>query len=266
MRANGVSMIKRTFSIIIVPHDQEKTRTFKVSYAALYALVAVVAAGLVLMAIFIATYGGLLIKLRESSMYRKQVAELTKREAQMGELRRNLAELRAMNLQIRRMLGLSVAAQDSIAATRAGVQSGQLPEETGGEQASMLRAIPTFWPVRGFITRHFSSAPTPGDSLLHEGIDIAVDRGTPVRAAASGWVTEAGWSDLWGYYVQIDHGYGIKTLYAHTDMLVVMKGEAVAQGQTIAYSGNTGRSSAPHLHFQVTVNNVPVDPLKYLLQ
>jgi murein DD-endopeptidase MepM/ murein hydrolase activator NlpD len=79
-------------------------------------------------------------------------------------------------------------------------------------------------------------------------------------------VTEAGWDDAYGYYVQIDHGYGIKTLYAHADMLVVSKGERVAQGQTIAYSGNTGRSTAPHLHFQVTQNNVPVDPLKYLLE
>lgn len=259
-------MNKRTFSIIIVPHDLKKTRNFRVTYAAFYALVGFIGAGLILMVIFLATYGSLLIKSRESSMYRHQVAELTKRQEQMGELRRNLAELRAMNLQIRRMLGLALTAEDSIAAGRVGVQGGQHNEGMEAAQASMLRAIPTFWPVRGFITRKFSAAPTPGDSLLHEGIDIAVDRGTPVRASASGYVSEAGWSDVYGYYVQIDHGYGIKTLYAHADMLVVMKGEAVAQGQTIAYSGNTGRSSAPHLHFQVTVNNVPVDPLKYLLQ
>ncbi len=259
-------MTKRTFSIIIVPHDLKKTRNFRVPYATFYALVALVGTGLVVMVIFVATYGGLLIKSRESSMYRNQVAELTKRQEQMSELRRNLAELRAMNLQIRHMLGLAMTAGDSIAARRAGVQGGQNAGGIEGAQASMLRAIPTFWPVRGFITKKFSAAPTPGDPLLHEGIDIAVDRGTPVRASASGYVSEAGWSDVYGYYVQIDHGYGIKTLYAHADMLVVIKGEAVSQGQTIAYSGNTGKSSAPHLHFQVTVNNVPVDPLKYLLQ
>jgi murein DD-endopeptidase MepM/ murein hydrolase activator NlpD len=130
----------------------------------------------------------------------------------------------------------------------------------------MLRAIPTFWPVRGFITQRFNAAGSTREALFHGGIDIAVDRGTPVRAAASGYVTEAGWDESYGYYVQIDHGYGIKTLYAHADMLVVMDGERVEQGQTIAYSGNTGKSTAPHLHFQVTQNNVPVDPLKYLLQ
>ena len=66
--------------------------------------------------------------------------------------------------------------------------------------------------------------------------------------------------------MRIDHGYGIKTLYGHNDRLVVMRGERVGRGQTIAYSGNTGRSSAPHLHFEVLQDNVNADPLKYLLK
>ena len=101
-----------------------------------------------------------------------------------------------------------------------------MPEGLRSEQAAMLRAIPTFWPVRGFITNRFSRAEGEKDTMFHGGIDIAVDRGTPVRAAASGYVTEAGWNDSYGYYVQIDHGYGIKTLYAHADMLVVSRGSA----------------------------------------
>jgi murein DD-endopeptidase MepM/ murein hydrolase activator NlpD len=79
-------------------------------------------------------------------------------------------------------------------------------------------------------------------------------------------VDEAGWDDTYGYYVRVDHGYGIKTLYGHNDRLVVMRGERVGRGQTIAYSGNTGRSSAPHLHFEVMKDNVFVDPLRYLPQ
>ena len=199
-------------------------------------------------------------------MYKKQVEELTKRQEHMGELRRNLAQLRAMNLQVRRMLGLVVTPQDSLALANVQKKGPGIEPELRMEQVSMLRAIPTFWPVRGFITKRFRAASAVRDSLFHGGIDIAVDRGTPVRAAASGYVTEAEWNDSYGYYVQIDHGYGIKTLYAHADMLVVMKGERVEQGQTIAYSGSTGNSTAPHLHFEVTQNNVPVDPLKYLLQ
>jgi murein DD-endopeptidase MepM/ murein hydrolase activator NlpD len=259
-------MKKGTFSIIVVPHDLKKTRSFRVPYVAFYALVGFIGVSLVLMVVFVATYGSLLIRSRESLIYKQQVAELTKRQERMGELRRNLAEVRAMNVQIRTMLGLGLSAEDSVAAGRATAERTELAADSPNDQASMLRAIPTFWPVRGFITKKFNAAPTNQEPLLHEGVDIAVDRGTPIRASASGYVLEAGFNDAYGYYVQIDHGYGIKTLYAHADMLVVIKGERVAQGQTIAYSGNTGRSTAPHLHFQVTVNNVPVDPLKYLLQ
>jgi murein DD-endopeptidase MepM/ murein hydrolase activator NlpD len=259
-------MEKGRFSIIIVPHDLKKTRTFRVPYAAFYAIVGLMAAGLIIMIIFVASYGSLLVQSREASIYKKQVEELTKRQERMGELRRNLAQLRAMNLQVRRMLGLVVTPQDSLVMAQAQKEKTALAPDLLMEQTSMLRSIPTFWPVRGFITKRFRARVGENDALYHGGIDIAVDRGTPVRAAASGYVTEAGWNDSYGYYVQIDHGYGIKTLYAHADMLVVVKGERVEQGQTVAYSGNTGNSTAPHLHFEVSQNNGPVDPLKYLLQ
>jgi murein DD-endopeptidase MepM/ murein hydrolase activator NlpD len=259
-------MDKGKFSIIIVPHDLKKTRTVRIPYTLFYAIVGILAAGVAVMIVFAATYGALLLKVQEGRMYKHQLEELQKRQEQIVELRRNVVQLRSMNLQVRRMLGLVVTPDDSVAMTQAARGETAMPEGLRSEQAAMLRAIPTFWPVRGFITKRFSRAEGEKETIFHGGIDIAVDRGTPVRAAASGYATEAGWNDSYGYYVQIDHGYGIKTLYAHADMLVVSKGERVAQGQTIAYSGNTGRSTAPHLHFQVTQNNVPVDPLKYLLE
>jgi murein DD-endopeptidase MepM/ murein hydrolase activator NlpD len=259
-------MNKGKFSIIIVPHDLKKTRTYRIPYGLFYAIVGLVAAGLIIMIIFVASYGSLLLKVREGLIYKGQIEELGKRQEQMGELRRNLAQLRGMNLQVRQMLGLGLTPQDSLAMVRAQRNKAGESPAFRLEQASMLRAIPTFWPVRGFITNRFKAAASTGDSLFHGGVDIAVDLGTPVRAAASGYVTEAGWSESYGYYAQIDHGYGIKTLYAHNEMLVVIEGERVEQGQTIAYSGSTGKSTAPHLHFQVTQNNVLVDPLKYLLQ
>jgi len=259
-------MDKGKFSIIIVPHDLKKTRTFRVQYMVFYAIVGVLAAGVAILIVFAATYGALLLRVQEGRMYKRQLDEMRKRQEQVVEIQRNVAQLRAMNMQVRRMLGLAVTPGDSIAMQQADGGESTMPEGLRREQAAMLRAIPTFWPVRGYITKRFSPAETEGETIFHSGLDIAVDRGTPVRAAASGYTGEAGWNDSYGYYAQIDHGYGIKTLYAHLDMLVVSKGERVAQGQTIAYSGNTGRSTAPHLHFQVTQNNVPVDPLKYLLQ
>ncbi len=99
---------------------------------------------------------------------------------------------------------------------------------------------------------------------LHAGIDIGVPVGTEVRAADGGVVTYAGYSSSYGYYVMIDHGGNITTVYAHNSKLVVSKGDKVYQGQLISYSGNTGRSTGPHVHFEVRVNGTPVNPRKYV--
>lgn len=258
-------MKKGTFSVIIVPHDLKKTRTYRISYRLFYTLLVVVAAGAVVMIIFVSTYGKLLLRTRETVLLERQVGELTKRNEQIGEILRNMAKIRSMNLQVRKMLGLGVGQGDSLtiqAAANGIVNNNALRNE----HSEILRSIPSFWPVRGYITKGFNIAGRETDPQYHPGIDIAVDRGTPVRAAASGNVLEAGMDNIYGYYVWIDHGYGIKTLYAHNDRLLVVKGERVGRGQTIAYSGNTGKSTAPHVHFEVVQNNSPVDPLTYLLQ
>jgi murein DD-endopeptidase MepM/ murein hydrolase activator NlpD len=257
---------KGTFSIIIVPHDLQNPRTLKVPYLLFYILVGLIAASIVMAVVVLLSYGNLVILAQESSMYKQQVEELTKRTEKLGELRRNLAELRARNLQVRQMLGMEMSAEDSSAARRLAGEGGGEGGQLASEEKLALQALPSFWPVRGFVTRGFATAGGEASPQYHAGLDIAVDRGTPVRAAAPGYVAEAGWDNTYGYYVQIDHGYGIKTLYAHADMLLVMNGERVTRGQTIAYSGNTGRSTAPHLHFSVLLNNIPVDPMKYLLQ
>ncbi|MBN1885446.1 MAG: M23 family metallopeptidase [Candidatus Krumholzibacteriota bacterium] len=260
-------MKKETFSIIVVPHDLKKTRTYRVPYPLFYLLVVVLGAGLVAMVVFMATYGRLLVKAQETVMLERQVAELTRRNEQIGDLTRKLLRLHAMDLQVRRMLGLEISPEDSVAirvADEAGAEDGSAV--TPSEEETILRALPSSWPVKGYITRGFSVTGGEEDQAYHAGIDIGVPRGTPVRAAAPGTVVEAGWDDIWGYYVLLDHGVGIKTLYGHNGRLVVMKGERVGRGQTVAFSGDTGRSSAPHLHFAVTENNVPVDPLKYLIK
>ncbi len=259
-------MEKDTFTVIVVPHDPQKTRNYKIPYRLFYVLVTFVCIGLVAMVLFVATYGRLLLKARESVMLAGQVEELTKRNEQISEVMRNLSELHAMDLKVRGMLGVDIAEEDSLALKRAQETDGLTEREVLSGKEQMLRSIPSFWPVRGYITRSYNVAGGPGDADYHPGIDIGVDRGTPVRSAASGYIAEASWDDTYGYYVRIDHGYGIKTLYGHNDRLVVMRGERVGRGQTIAYSGNTGRSTAPHLHFEVIQDNVNVDPLKYLLK
>ncbi|MCK4537449.1 MAG: M23 family metallopeptidase [Candidatus Krumholzibacteria bacterium] len=259
-------MEKETFSVIIVPHDIKKTRTYRIPYRVFYTVTIFIAVGVVAMVVFLSTYGRLLVKTRETLMLERQVQELTMRNEKIGEVMRNLAEMHAMDLKVRGMLGLDIAREDSLALNTTFPAANTGEEEIETEKTQMLRAIPSFWPVRGFITKGYNLGRGEGDPAYHPGIDIGVERGVPVRAAASGVVIEVRWDDVYGYVVRIDHGYGIKTLYGHNDRLVVIKGERVGRGQTIAHAGSTGRSSAPHLHFEVTQDNVHVDPLKYLLK
>jgi murein DD-endopeptidase MepM/ murein hydrolase activator NlpD len=257
---------KGTFTVIIVPHDQKRTRQYRVPYRLMHTALVLLGVGAVVMIVFIATYGKLLLKAREAVMLEKQVKELTQRNEQAGELMRNLSQLRSMNLQVRRMLGLDVSEEDSLA-IRPAMSVEDVPDNgLSYQHEQALYSIPNFWPVRGYITRGFNVSVGPDKEGYHPGIDIAVPRGTPIRAAAAGYVLEAGWDDMYGYYVMIDHGYGIKTLYAHNERISVAKGERIGRGQTIGYTGNTGKSTAPHLHFEVIQNNNYEDPLNYLLQ
>ena len=106
--------------------------------------------------------------------------------------------------------------------------------------------------------------PFTGETRGHTGMDLAVPTGTPIRAAMPGTVTASQYSGSYGYYVMIDHGNGFSTLYAHNSRLVAKVGDAVEAGDIVSASGSTGRSTGPHLHFEVRVNGVRTDPRYYL--
>ena len=116
------------------------------------------------------------------------------------------------------------------------------------------------WPLNGTFTSGFGYR----WGRLHAGIDIAVPEGTPIRAADSGSVAIAGWTGGYGNYTCINHGGGVSTCYGHQSRIATSVGASVSQGQVIGYSGNTGNSTGPHLHFEVRINGSPVDPMGYL--
>jgi len=116
------------------------------------------------------------------------------------------------------------------------------------------------WPVSGPVVSGFGLR----WGRMHEGIDITCDTGTSVRAAGAGTVIYAGWLGGYGNLVVVDHGGGLSTAYAHNSSFAAAVGQSVAAGQVIAYSGSTGNSSGPHVHFEVRVNGSAVDPLGYL--
>jgi murein DD-endopeptidase MepM/ murein hydrolase activator NlpD len=134
------------------------------------------------------------------------------------------------------------------------------------DQRSMLGSKPTGWPVKGWVTSDFGVRRDPfdGQRRMHEGLDIATRTGTPVMTTAAGIVREAGTDAGYGKAVVIDHGYGYSTLYAHNSRILVKVGQRVKRGEMIATAGNTGRSSGPHVHYEVRLNGAPVNPKKYL--
>lgn len=131
-----------------------------------------------------------------------------------------------------------------------------------------LNSTPNIMPVAGWITSGFGMRRSPinGRYKMHYGIDVAASTGTKIFSAASGTVVFARSSKGYGRKVVVDHGFGVKTIYAHCSKLFVKEGQQVARGETIASVGNTGASTGPHLHYEVHVDGVPADPLKYVWQ
>lgn len=134
------------------------------------------------------------------------------------------------------------------------------------KQKSILAATPSIWPVRGWVTSEFGNRYSlfTGRTEFHAGIDIAADVGTPIKAPALGIVTEAGYQPYMGNMIAIEHGYGMKTVYGHLQKILVKTGDQVKRGDTIGTVGTTGRSTGPHLHYGVYVNNVSVNPRSYI--
>jgi murein DD-endopeptidase MepM/ murein hydrolase activator NlpD len=136
------------------------------------------------------------------------------------------------------------------------------------DQQALLASAPSIWPVRGWVTSDFSVRldPYTGERVMHEGIDVATAAGTPVRAPSDGTVVFAGLEGGYGHVLVIDHGYGLKTRYGHLLRIDVKVGEKVKRGQFVAAVGNTGRSTGPHLHYEVRVNGVADNPRKFILE
>jgi murein DD-endopeptidase MepM/ murein hydrolase activator NlpD len=157
---------------------------------------------------------------------------------------------------------------DQLSSMRTTALSGQYTRtfDPGVSRWAMLANAPSLWPVTGTITSSFGEREDPfnGEGSFHSGIDIATAYGEPVRATADGMVLKAAFGNGYGREVLIDHGNGIQTLYGHLSGFAVTAGERVTRGQVIGYVGTSGRSTGPHLHYEVRVRDTPVNPHKYL--
>ena len=175
--------------------------------------------------------------------------------ASMGEKKQEEA-LKEMHQELTQLKGAASKQEASL----------QMLIEYFEDKRSLYASTPSVWPVRGWITSPFGNRTSPFSGILkfHEGMDIAAQTGTPVVAPADGVIIKAGFSTGYGNMVEISHGYGLRTIFGHNSRLNVKAGQRVRRGDVISYVGDTGSSTGPHLHYEVRVNGLPVNPVKYM--
>jgi len=146
-------------------------------------------------------------------------------------------------------------------------QSFQELETVVQSRQSLWASTPSIWPTSGWLSSDFGKriSPFTGHRAMHRGIDIAARSGTPIIAPAAGVVTYYRFNGGFGRYLKVNHGYGTVTHYGHLSKSEVKVGQKVKRGDIIGYVGNTGLSTGPHLHYEVYVNNVAIDPMKFIL-
>jgi murein DD-endopeptidase MepM/ murein hydrolase activator NlpD len=173
----------------------------------------------------------------------------------MGEKRQDEA-LKEMHQELTQLKGAASKQEASL----------QMLIEYFEDKRSLYASTPSVWPVRGWVTSPFGNRTSPFSGILkfHEGMDIAAQTGTPVVSPADGVIIKAGFSTGYGNMVEISHGYGLKTIFGHNSRLNVKAGQRVKRGDVISYVGDTGSSTGPHLHYEVRVNGLPVNPVKYM--
>jgi murein DD-endopeptidase MepM/ murein hydrolase activator NlpD len=276
-------------TIIFVPHARAKFRKLKVASSVLWAAAAA-RGSLLLVALVFSTL--FFLSVSRDRRYRATLAEnarlktsAEKMTTRLTDLSRKLDDFEERTRKLAIVAGLPALADNGRGGT-GGAQpdavSGaldlqergrSLDERLGGlerklaQQNALLANTPSIEPVPGLITCGFGerSDPFTEEPAFHTGIDISSPRGHSIVASAGETVVRAGWVNGYGRCVEVAHGLGLRTLYGHLDEIHVIEGQRVSRGEAIGVVGTTGRSTGPHLHYEVRLDNRAVNPLPYIL-
>ncbi len=288
----------RYFTIMLVPEGRQGVFRWALTAQVLKILVCLAVAILVALggtigiALHLQKKVALLHDVERQNFIQGQAIDRLEKQAQLME--QKIVEIDELDQQVRGMLGLEQGGkQRSSEASRSGrgVRQSEdalkkiqltlatiekaVPSRAEGlkeladevqEYLNYQAALPSRWPLKGPISSFFGNRVSPFGRHMefHDGIDIAAPYGAEVRAAGDGQVTFAGYQPGYGYTVVIDHGYGLSSSYSHNSKMLVEVAEEVVGGQLISRVGSSGRSTGPHLHFGIKLNNKAVDPLNYL--
>jgi murein DD-endopeptidase MepM/ murein hydrolase activator NlpD len=251
-------MERRRLTLIVVPHDKLNTRSYELSYRALKVVMSIAAGLVVCLLIITASWWFMAAQAARVPGLERELAKLESDRERMAELAQALAEVEAQYERVRLVLGVEGGPPEWRARTPAPVKaSARLADRN-----DLPLDIPGSWPLvqTGFITRE-----TTGDKgEEHPGVDIAVPQDSYIRAAGAGVVRAAGNDEIYGSYVLIGHADGYETMYGHAAQIFVAPGDTVDIHEVVALSGSTGRSTAPHLHFEIRKDGRAIDPLPML--
>jgi murein DD-endopeptidase MepM/ murein hydrolase activator NlpD len=252
---------ERYLSIIITPHHKAGQISLEFSYTALRWLAVLGAVLLLLVVFFIVNYGHIYWRAGQYELMRKRQKEMETEFGKLADLKAEISRMKATEGKLNSMLGIS-SQPETIAVEKIRDSQSAVPETMAaapppaqGTPESRRNVVPAIMPAKGWVSAGIS----PG----HPGVDIAAREGDPVWAAADGQVVFAGWDSYFGYKVEIKHSDKYATMYGHNAKLMVKAGDRVKQGQVIGLVGTTGKSSGPHLHYEVKVDGQPANPTNY---
>ena len=268
--------IKQVIQIMIVPPNDTKTINLRISLWKIYLAGGILTIFFLMIIYFLANYGNLLRKATRIDYLIVENKRLVEENKRVNYLANELEKLEKFAKQINQIATsqvddsyrISQAELDKITQNeeKFSFASDLLKSKKGGQdefsslvqkQKFLMETIPSINPVeKGWFSQFFSER--------HKALDIAAPMFTPVRAAASGEVTFAGGYEDFGNYLIIDHKNGYKTKYGHNYRFTVKIGDYVSQGDIIAFVGNSGNSSAPHLHYEVWKDGKPLDPMQFI--
>jgi murein DD-endopeptidase MepM/ murein hydrolase activator NlpD len=251
------------YTLVLVPGDSERTRAIRLTPRMLRIAGALGLGATIGLAFLLGSWWYFAAQSARIPVLEQQMTALEADNAKVQRLAESLATLQAEYEKIRNMLGGEVLASSPAPEMLPAEELASADE--GVPRTGLSPEIPTSWPLAtsGFVTQELEDA----QEGAHPGIDIAVAQHSYIRASGAGVVAEAGSDSVYGLYVLLEHGNtGYYSMYGHASRLFVASGDRVRQNEVIALTGNTGRSTAPHLHFEILQEGRPIDPFTLVRQ
>ncbi|HYZ87219.1 MAG TPA: M23 family metallopeptidase [Bryobacteraceae bacterium] len=279
--------MNQPYFILVLAHSLHgRLRRVHVPYQFVYAVLALAILGVVTLAGFLSSYARMAWKVANYNNVRHEMDVLRARyqrlEKETRQKNQQLASLQLLANEVSVAYGIKKGLEGpsdiSLEGRLVPTYNETLEQYNFLKSANLSRyhsrnsllmqgeSMPSIWPVNGLLMSHFGRRTDPfsGEGAFHSGVDLSTPVGTPVKVSGDGVVSHSEWGGAYGRLVVVDHSGGLQTYYAHLSRLNVITGQVVRRGEVIGFSGISGRSSGPHLHYEVRRGGIPINPYPYL--